>query len=330
MAKARSTAPPKPERWTSEVFRICEQRAGASVTASMYDRATATQRATPNWRKNRPTTPRMKTTGTKIAMTAAVAASAANVIWAVPSRAARTRSFPPSACRKMFSITMIASSTTMPTASARASSVNVFRVKPRKKITATVPRSDIGIARTTFSVEERDPRNIQQTRAVSRTERTSSNWISWTDSSMNVVESKLIPISIPSGSVFWICAISALIALATATALAPRCLRIPRPWAGAPLTRAIRRTSSKPSSTRATSSRWTGAPFLSVTTSRLSVSMSSASPRTRTFTSRPSTSRRPAGSSRCWRLRAAIRSVTPSPCAFSWSASTQILTLRSR
>ncbi len=74
----------------------------------------------------------MNTTGRKIATTASVAASAANAISAVPSRAARTRSLPASACRKMFSRTMIASSTTMPTASARPSSVNTLSVNPRK------------------------------------------------------------------------------------------------------------------------------------------------------------------------------------------------------
>ncbi len=40
---------------------------------------------------------------------------------------------------------------------------------------------------------------------------------------------------------------------ATATALAPRCFLMPMPWAGPPSTRAMRRTSSKPSSTMATS-----------------------------------------------------------------------------
>ena len=52
---------------------------------------------------------------------------------------------------------------------------------------ATVPRSDMGMARMTLRVLESEPRNIQQTRAVSRTESRSSNWISLTDSLMNWV-----------------------------------------------------------------------------------------------------------------------------------------------
>jgi len=107
---------------------ICEQRAGARVTASTYEKSTARQSATPNCRKNLPTMPFMKTTGRKIATTARVADSAANVISRVPSRAARIRSEPRSPWRKMFSITMIASSTTMPTARPMASRVKVFSV----------------------------------------------------------------------------------------------------------------------------------------------------------------------------------------------------------
>ena len=109
------------------------------------------------------------------------------------------------------------------------------------------------MASTTLRVEEREPRKSQQTSAVRRTARKSSNSISFTDSSMYRVESKLVSRLIPGGKVLPISAISARIARATATALAPRCLRIPRPCAGWPLKRETRRMSSKPSSTSATS-----------------------------------------------------------------------------
>jgi hypothetical protein len=120
---------------------------------------------------------------------------------------------------------------------------------------ATVPRSDIGMAMITFSVAPNDPRKSQQMKAVRITDSSSSNWISRTDSSMNCVESKLMPSSIPAGRVFWISAMASFTPRATATALEPRCLRMPMPWAGSPLTRETRRTSSKPSSTMATSLR---------------------------------------------------------------------------
>ena len=120
---------------------------------------------------------------------------------------------------------------------------------------ATVPSSDIGMARTTLSVLESEPRNSQHTSAVSTHASRSSSSISCTVSSMKRVESKLMPTFMPSGASFWISASFARTAWATATALAPRCFRMPRPWAGCPSTRAMRRMSSKPSSTRATSDR---------------------------------------------------------------------------
>jgi hypothetical protein len=66
-------------------------------------------------------------------------------------------------------------------------------------MTAIVPRSDIGIARTTFIVLESEPRKSQQTKAVRSIAMKSSSSISWTDSSMNTVESKRTSIFIPSG-----------------------------------------------------------------------------------------------------------------------------------
>ncbi len=118
---------------------------------------------------------------------------------------------------------------------------------------ATVPRSDMGMARMTLSVLESDPRNSQQTKAVRMTESRSSNWISLTDSRMNSVLSLVMPTVMSAGRVLLYSAMAARTLLARATALAPRCFLMPMPWAGPPSMRARRRTSSKPSSTRATS-----------------------------------------------------------------------------
>jgi len=122
-------------------------------------------------------------------------------------------------------------------------------------MTATVPSSDIGIASTTFMVLDSEPRKSQQTSAVSSTAKSSSRWISWTESSMKRVRSKLTERSIPSGRLSEMRAISARTSRATATALAPRCFLTPIPCDGLPLVRAKRRMSAKPSSTRATSER---------------------------------------------------------------------------
>ncbi len=206
--------------------------------ASTYEMATATERVTPNCRKNLPTTPLMKATGMKMAMTASVAASAAKVISLVPSLAAFTLSLPISAWRKMFSMTMTASSTTRPTASDRPSRVNVLSVKPQKYRTAMVPSSDIGIAKSTFMVADSDPRKTQHTKAVRMTARPSSIAISLTDSLMKTVVSKRTSSFIPGGSVFWRSAMALRTALATATALEPGCFRTPSACTFSPFDRA--------------------------------------------------------------------------------------------
>ena len=160
----------------------------------------------------------------------------------------------------MFSSTMIASSTTMPTTSVRPSTVNVFNVKLKKYITMKVPRIEVGIARRTFTVLDHDPRNSQQTRPVSSAARSSVSRISSIARSMKTVLSKRTPTLTPSGRSALICWSLALASFPTSTALAPRSLRIPKPIDGSPLACATRRRSSRPSSTTATSCRRTGVP----------------------------------------------------------------------
>ena len=56
-------------------------------------------------------------------------------------------------------------------------------------MTAIVPSKDIGIASTTLSVLDTEPRNIQHTSAVRTTAITSSSSTWWTDCSMYFAES---------------------------------------------------------------------------------------------------------------------------------------------
>lgn len=109
-----------------------EQRMGESVSASRRDSRTAAVIVTPNWKKYLPMTPCMKITGTKMARIATEDAMAGKVISLAPTMAAFTRLMPCSLYRTMFSITMMASSTTMPIASDRPSRVKVLSVKPMK------------------------------------------------------------------------------------------------------------------------------------------------------------------------------------------------------
>src|SRR6185295_5237208 len=101
----------------------------------------------------------------------------------------------------MFSSTMIASSTTMPIDNDSASSVNVFIENPAKYIAANVPKTETGIASTTFNVDDNEPRKSQQTNAVSKTDRTSVSLISSTASLMNLLLSKRTSSDSPSGRV---------------------------------------------------------------------------------------------------------------------------------
>ena len=62
-------------------------------------------------------------------------------------------------CRKTFSTTMIASSTTSPIARTSASSVSRLTEYPRTSITKNVPTSDSGIAITGMATARTLPRN---------------------------------------------------------------------------------------------------------------------------------------------------------------------------
>ena len=61
----------------------------------------------------------------------------------------------------MFSSTMIASSTTIPTTRVRPSTVKVLRVNPKTYMTMKVPRIEVGMASSTFRVVDHEPRKSQ-------------------------------------------------------------------------------------------------------------------------------------------------------------------------
>ncbi len=89
----------RPTRPRCSISRNCEQRIGASVSASSSESSTATEIVTPNWKKNFPMIPFMKATGRKIATMASVVAAAAKVISRAPAEAALIFPSPISRCR---------------------------------------------------------------------------------------------------------------------------------------------------------------------------------------------------------------------------------------
>ena len=113
----------------------------------------------------------------------------------------------------------------------------MLSVKPNTYITMKVPRIEVGIASSTLSVVDHEPRKTQHTRLVSSAAITSVNRISSIARSTKSVVSKLMTMNRPSGSCFPISATLARTARPTWTALAPRSLVTPKPTAGSPIAR---------------------------------------------------------------------------------------------
>ena len=104
---------------------------GSSVKLTNRLTSTATTTVMPNGKKNLPTMPPMKATGTNTAQIAKVVASTARPISSVPSRAAVWWSLPMPMWRTMFSRTTMASSISSPMHSDSAIIVMKFSVKPK-------------------------------------------------------------------------------------------------------------------------------------------------------------------------------------------------------
>ena len=138
--------------------------------------------------------------------------------------------------------------------------MNVFKVKPNTYITMKVPRIEVGIARSTFKVVVQDPRKTQQTSPVSTEARTRVKRISPMAFSTKIVVSQFTNSVRPSGRLRAMSATITFTARPTSTAFAPRSLVTLKPTEGWPIERPMRRRSSRPSSTTATSLRRTGAP----------------------------------------------------------------------
>ena len=103
--------------------------------------------------------PVSSTTGKNTTQMVRVAASAGTATCLAPSRMAWVRFFPPSArLRWMFSTSTVASSTSMPMASARPPSVMRFNVCPQRKSATMLVRMAMGIELQTIKVERQLPR----------------------------------------------------------------------------------------------------------------------------------------------------------------------------
>jgi hypothetical protein len=138
----------------------------------------ATLMVTANWRKSWPETPGMKAIGTKTESSTSEMAMIGPVIWAIAFLVASlgVRWGSSSITRSTFSTTTMASSTTMPTASTRASRETVLAEKPSTSSTAMVPMMLTGTATAGMMVARRLPRKTKTTRTT-RTKASTSVFI---------------------------------------------------------------------------------------------------------------------------------------------------------
>ena len=148
--------------------------------------------------------PLMKATGRNTAISDSVVARTARPM----SRVARTAAakgfcFFTSTKRTMFSSTTMASSMTIPTARASASSVMMFSVKPIPHISAKVPMMEMGMASAAMRVLRGLPRKISTTSAAKRAPRTRCSLTAATLVRMAPDSSRTTLSTDPGGSVFW-------------------------------------------------------------------------------------------------------------------------------
>ena len=142
-----------------------------SVSATKPDTSTAPASASANSTNRRPVRPGVKASGAYTATSVSVIVITAKPISRAPRIAAENGSCPSSMCRKMFSSITIASSTTRPMASTRASSVSVLMVKPASAIMAKVPTRLTGMV-TIGMIDARTVR--RKTKITSATSRMAS------------------------------------------------------------------------------------------------------------------------------------------------------------
>ena len=141
-----------------------EHSIGVSVRATTPEKKIAAASVMANSRNSLPVLPVMKASGTNTAIRVAVVAMTAKPISRAPSKDASRGGSPSSMRRCTFSISTIASSTTMPMASTIASNVSTLMEAPKKLITMKAAVIDTGIATMATMVERQSRRKSRITR----------------------------------------------------------------------------------------------------------------------------------------------------------------------
>ena len=164
--------------------------AGVSVSATIPDSTTAMTIVIANCLNIPPVTPPVNATGTNTATSdSTIATSAPATCRMARSAATFADTFSVAMMRSTFSITTMASSTTMPIASTRANNVSTLIEKPRIQRPRNVPITLTGTASIGISVARQLWRNTNTTQATSSIASSSVNTTSLIDSVTNGVVS---------------------------------------------------------------------------------------------------------------------------------------------
>ena len=167
---------------------------GDNVKAIIPEINTAPASVSANSLNNEPVKPPINAIGAYTAPKAMVIEITGMAISRVPRMAALNGVCPSLMCRSTFSNTTIASSTTKPIASTRASNVIRFHEKPNNCITNATPISDSGIVIIGIITERREPiNNAITTNTISAASRMVLI-TSWMESLIAIVESYMIVI----------------------------------------------------------------------------------------------------------------------------------------
>ena len=172
--------------WRSSVA----QSAGVSVSATSPEIVMAMTMVRANSLYIAPVIPARKATGTNTAASESTIATSAPATWPIALSAACRGGRPSSSMiRSTFSITTIASSTTMPIASTSPKSVSVLMVNPSICMPRKVPMMLTGTATIGMTVARQLCRKRKTTSVTSSTASTSVFTTSFIDSTMNGVVS---------------------------------------------------------------------------------------------------------------------------------------------
>ena len=147
----------------------CLLATGSTVMAAIMDMATATDSVSARSANNCPSSPSMNRIGRKMAILVIVDANNAPTTCDGPSRAACADGIPPWRRRTIFSWTMIAASSTSPTANASPASDTTLRLRPKALNASNEDSSENGIVNAISRVARQPRRKHHSTPSASIT-----------------------------------------------------------------------------------------------------------------------------------------------------------------